>query len=222
MAHALAVVLLAGTRPAGERPDNGLLSGTSRCLASTWERACSRVRLGHVIRYIGRGRAAAQVRAPRKPDVIHSQVADHGQQSLLELPVGGERAGPRPPSAAIRAAQCLVAARRPAAAQPDLDAEPFGHGYGIGDQPELALRAFGIHARDGTWTASTAAQVRTDEIFKRNRGSWPVFLLPVGDEDLVGAFSLLGGLPFLGRGSACCCRPPRAWCGCRARVVLRL
>ena len=38
-------------------------------MARTWERARSRVRLGHVIRYIGRGRAA--VKAPRKPDAIH-------------------------------------------------------------------------------------------------------------------------------------------------------
>ena len=35
-------------------------------MARTWERACSRARLGHVIRYIGRGRAAAK--ALRKPD----------------------------------------------------------------------------------------------------------------------------------------------------------
>jgi hypothetical protein len=33
-------------------------------MARTWERACSRVRLGHVIRYIGLGRAVAK--APHK------------------------------------------------------------------------------------------------------------------------------------------------------------
>jgi hypothetical protein len=37
---------------------------------------------------------------------------------------------------------------RPAAAQPDLNADPPGHRNGIGDLPQLAPRAVRIHARD--------------------------------------------------------------------------
>ncbi len=48
-----------------------------------------------------------------------------------------------------------------------------------------------------------------------------LFLLPMGDEDLVGALGLLGCLPFPGRGFACCCGPRRACFGCRAGVALR-
>src|SRR6516165_3585473 len=60
----------AGADPA-QPPDNGLIIRYIRLrrMARTWERACSRVRLGHVIRYIGRGRAAAK--ALRTPDAIH-------------------------------------------------------------------------------------------------------------------------------------------------------
>jgi hypothetical protein len=36
-------------------------------MGEAWEQACSRARLGHVIRYIGRLRPA-KVRGPRKPD----------------------------------------------------------------------------------------------------------------------------------------------------------
>ena len=54
-------------RPSAKRRDNGLLSGTSG--RGPGNGACGRVRLGHVIRYIGPRRVA--VKGPRKPDAIH-------------------------------------------------------------------------------------------------------------------------------------------------------
>jgi hypothetical protein len=55
-------------------------------MGEAWEQACSRARLGHVIRYIGRLRPA-KVRGPRKPDAT-AQSADLAVGQLQTIPGG--------------------------------------------------------------------------------------------------------------------------------------
>jgi hypothetical protein len=61
-----------------------------RCVARTWERACNRVRLGHVIGYIGSGRMAAKVRTPRQPYAIHGP---RGRSIVTQLPASTGKPG---------------------------------------------------------------------------------------------------------------------------------
>lgn len=60
-------------------------------------------------------------------------------QRVRAHPPSGHRSGTRRPVGRLSWLHGL------AAAQPDLDTEALGHRHGTGDQPELALRAFGIH-----------------------------------------------------------------------------
>ena len=55
-------------------------------MGEAWDQACSRARLGHVIRYIGRLRPT-KVRGPRKPDAT-VQSADLAVGRLQTIPGG--------------------------------------------------------------------------------------------------------------------------------------